>query len=105
MVHGGAKAHAPLLFLFTGAEETMSQAAHGFMQHSSWAQHAGAFINLESIGPGGLPIIFQHTGAWTVAAYAQGAATPRGSIIAQDIFELGLVPGTRPLACRLAGGL
>jgi hypothetical protein len=53
------------------------------MHHSKWAARVGAFINLESLGPGGVPIVFQHSGAWTVHAYAAGAAHPRGAIVAQ----------------------
>lgn len=53
---------APLLFLFNGGEETFLLAAHGFMAHSKWASKAGAFINLESTGPGGPAYLFQHTG-------------------------------------------
>lgn len=53
---------APLVFLFNGGEETLLLAAHGFMQHSKWASKVGAFINLESTGPGGPAYLFQHTG-------------------------------------------
>lgn len=41
------------------------------------------FINLESIGPGGAPIVFQHAGAWTIEAFAKGSVHPRGAIAAQ----------------------
>jgi hypothetical protein len=59
------------------------QSASAFMAHSSWASRAGCFINLESIGPGGSPIVFQHAGAWTIEAFAKGAVHPRGAIVAQ----------------------
>ena len=52
----------PALFLFNGGEETVLTAAHGFMTGSKWAPGVGAFINLESTGPGGPDIVFQHTG-------------------------------------------
>lgn len=61
----------------------MLQSASAFMAHSSWASRVGCFINLESIGPGGSPIVFQHSGAWTIQAFAQGAVHPRGAIAAQ----------------------
>lgn len=53
---------APLVFLFNGGEETILLAAHGFMATSKWAASLGAFINLESTGPGGPAYVFQHTG-------------------------------------------
>ena len=56
------KLAAPVLFLFNGGEETLLLAAHGFMASSKWAKQTGAFINLESTGPGGPAYLFQHTG-------------------------------------------
>ena len=41
------------------------------MHSSPLVSTLGAFINLEAMGAGGLPIVFQHTGAWTVEAYAR----------------------------------
>lgn len=37
----------------------------------------------QAMGAGGLPILFQHTGAWTVAAWASGAPNAHGARIAQ----------------------
>lgn len=34
----------------------------GFMAGSKWAGALGAFINLESTGPAGPDVLFQHTG-------------------------------------------
>ncbi len=53
---------APVVFAFNGGEETLSQAAHGYMAQSQFASELGAFINIESTGPGGPDILFQHTG-------------------------------------------
>jgi len=50
---------------------SLTQAAHGWMQSSPLVTSLGAFINLEAIGAGGVPLVFQHTGAWTVKAYAR----------------------------------
>ena len=61
---------APVLVLLNGGEESVLTAAHGFMAGSKWAANIGAFINLESTGPGGPDILFQHTGA-------QGHTMPR----------------------------
>lgn len=53
------------------------------MAFSPWAARVGCFINLESIGPGGSPIVFQHAGAWTIEAFSKRAVHPRGAIAAQ----------------------
>eukprot|EP00873_Tetraselmis_striata_P008171 jgi/Tetstr1/428435/TSEL_018449.t1 len=87
-----ARPMTPLIFLFNGGEETLSQAAHGFAAHHPWAKSIGAFINLESGGPHGLDVMFQSTGDWTSQAYARAAVYPRGNVMAQDIFLTGLIP-------------
>ncbi|KAL4424855.1 hypothetical protein ABPG77_011105 [Micractinium sp. CCAP 211/92] len=83
---------APIVFLLNGGEETLSQAAHGFFSSSKYARQLGAFINLESTGPWGPDVLFQHTGDWTLQAYARSAPNPRGTTMAQDFFDLGLIP-------------
>jgi len=83
---------APVVFLWTGGEEPISPAAHGWMQRSPLVPRLGAFINLEAMGGGGLPIIFQHTGAWTLEAYARGAPHARGARVAQDVFDAHIIP-------------
>ncbi|KAK9905035.1 hypothetical protein WJX75_008341 [Coccomyxa subellipsoidea] len=77
----------PLMLLLNGGEETVLTAAHGFMKTSKWASSVGAFINLESTGPAGPDVLFQHTGSWTLEAYARGAKYPHGSAFGQDLFE------------------
>lgn len=73
--------------MFTLADDhtqfVFAQASHGFADSSKWAPHIGAFINLESTGNGGPDVLFQHTGHWTVTAYAKHALAPRGSVIGQ----------------------
>jgi len=89
----GGGLDAPAVFLFNGGEETLMQAAHGFMASSPFAKNLGAFINLESTGPWGPDVLFQHTGdSWTLRAYARAAPYPRGTTIAQDFFDLGVIP-------------
>jgi hypothetical protein len=83
---------SPIIFLFNGGEETLMQASHGFMASSPFAKELGAFINLESTGPWGPDVVFQHTGDWTLRAYARTAPAPRGTTLGQDFFELGLIP-------------
>jgi len=84
--------HGPVVLMINGGEETLSQAAHGFMAQHRWADGLGAFINLESGGTKGLEVMFQSTGDWTAEAYAQSAIHPRGNVVAQDIFLAGLIP-------------
>ena len=59
------------------------QSAHAWMSSSKWVHRVGVFINLESIGPGGVPIVFQHAGSWLLQEYAAAVKNPRGSIAAQ----------------------
>ena len=54
---------APVTFLLNGGEEPILPAAHGFITQSRFIKNLGAFINLESTGPGGPDVIFQYTGA------------------------------------------
>jgi len=74
----------PILFLFNGGEESLMQAAHGFV-HSGhrWVNDIGVFINLEATGSGGPDTLFQHTAGWTAQTYAAAAKYPRGSVFLQ----------------------
>lgn len=54
----------------------------------------GAFINLESTGPGGFETLIQHKGAWTAEAYARAAPYPRGAMWSQDQLDLHVIPGS-----------
>ena len=74
----------PVLFLFNGGEESLMQAAHGFV-HSGhrWVTDIGVFINLEATGSGGPDTLFQHTAGWTAQTYAAAAKYPRGSVFLQ----------------------
>ncbi len=73
-----------MLFLFNGGEESLMQAAHGFV-HSGhrWVNDIGVFINLEATGSGGPDTLFQHTAGWTAQTYAAAARYPRGSVFLQ----------------------
>ena len=74
------------------------QAAHGFTSSSKWAARVGAFINLESTGPGGPDVVFQHAGDWTIQEYSAVAKHPRGSVVGQA-----RAPGPRVLASLARG--
>lgn len=98
----------PIVFLFNGAEELGLQGAHGFVKgyESSlgnpenaelghkWAKNLKTFVNLEGAGGGGREILFQ-TGpgnSWTLEAYAKNAPYPYGTVIAEEAFQIGLIP-------------
>ncbi|KAG8179332.1 hypothetical protein JTE90_011596 [Oedothorax gibbosus] len=83
-----------VLFLFNGAEENILQAAHGFITQHPWAQTAVGFINMEACGAGGKQMLFQadRENTWLLQAFANGAPFPQGSVVAQDIFQNGLIP-------------
>lgn len=53
---------APIVFAFNVGEETLSQAAHGYMAQSKFAAELGAFIIIKSTGSGEPDILFQCTG-------------------------------------------
>lgn len=84
--------HAALVFNFNGAEETIMQAAHGFITAHPWTDSIRAFINLEAAGAGGRELLFQTGSDELALAYARGAKYPHGSIIGQELFQSGVLP-------------
>lgn len=104
----GRSPAAPLVLLLNGGEETLMQAAHGFMRHGAHAPGLGAFVNLESTGPWGPDVLFQSSLDWTLPAYARSAPHPRGNTVFQDFFDLGarggLVGGPGVMGWRLERG-
>ncbi len=82
-----------ILFLLNDGEELGLLGASGFLQHR-WAEDVRAFINLESAGPAGRPLLFQ-TGpgnAWLASAWARSVPHPYGTVVAQDVFQSGAIP-------------
>ena len=92
-VHRRAPPASPLLFLLQSGEEDGMLGAHAFVTTHPWAAEVAAFVNLEAMGAGGRPLLFQATAraGWLLRKLASVA--PPGlaaSAVGADFFSSGM---------------
>lgn len=89
----GERPRNTLVFAFVDGEEDGLLGSAAFLRHP-WAKDVRAFANLESAGPGGRALLFQAGpgNAWLARAYARAVPRPYGTVLAQDLFQGGVVP-------------
>ncbi|HEX7243343.1 MAG TPA: M28 family peptidase [Longimicrobiaceae bacterium] len=78
---------------FNDGEEAGLLGSNAFLEHP-WARDVRAFVNLESAGAGGKAVLFQAGPGndWLTEEYARSVPRPYGTVLAQDIFQSGLIP-------------
>lgn len=87
----GRNHHRTVIYLFNGGEEVGLTGADAFTRHP-WAKNVRWFLNLEAVGSGGLPILFQ-AGKDDGRLIDLVGNTPRpyGSVLGQWLFQAGLI--------------
>ncbi|MFH9723412.1 M28 family peptidase [Streptomyces sp. NPDC017254] len=87
----GKDHHRTVVYLFNGGEEVGLTGADAFTGHP-WAKDVRWFLNLEAVGSGGLPILFQAgEDDGRLIELAGETARPYGSVLGQWLFQAGLI--------------
>ncbi|MGW4747619.1 M28 family peptidase [Streptomyces sp. NPDC004290] len=87
----GEDHHRTVVYLFNGGEEVGLTGADAFTRHP-WAKDVRWFLNLEAVGSGGLPILFQAgEDDGRLIELAGNTARPYGSVLGQWLFQAGLI--------------
>ncbi|MEU2116576.1 M28 family peptidase [Streptomyces sp. NPDC016459] len=87
----GQDHHRTVIYLFNGGEEVGLTGADAFTRHP-WAADVRWFLNLEAVGSGGLPILFQAgEDDGRLVELAGNTERPYGSVLGQWLFQAGLI--------------
>lgn len=87
----GEDHHRTIIYLFNGGEEVGLTGADAFTGHP-WAEDVRWFLNLEAVGSGGLPILFQAgEDDGRLIELAGNTPRPYGSVLGQWLFQSGLI--------------
>ncbi|MFF1506922.1 M28 family peptidase [Streptomyces sp. NPDC058326] len=80
-----------VIYLFNGGEEVGLTGSDAFTRHP-WAADVRWFLNLEAVGSGGLPILFQAgEDDGRLIELAGNTERPYGSVLGQWLFQAGLI--------------
>ncbi|KAL9650767.1 hypothetical protein ABK040_001819 [Willaertia magna] len=83
----------PIIFIFNSAKEIGLIGSKIFMSKHLWSKTIKVIINMESIGTGaGRDLTFQSSNTWMMKQFVNVCKYPKGNVIAQDFFRLGLIP-------------
>lgn len=83
----------PVIFLWNGAEESLQEGSHGFITKHRWRSEVGSVLNFDAGGIGGPQILFQVGSGEYAKLFAKVAPRLHGSILAQELFDTGLLQG------------
>jgi hypothetical protein len=88
---------SPIMFLFQSNEEDGMLGASSFVSSHPWASTVSGVINLEAMGCGGRPTLFQATAGseWLLTAFAAAKHSASGGVrstaVGMDVYNSGLV--------------
>jgi len=93
VLSGPAPPASPLIFLLQSGEEDGMLGAQAFVLRHPWARLVRGVVNLEAMGSGGRPVLFQATpgAGWLLRQTAGLRAPPVASVAADDVFSSGVI--------------